>query len=85
MCMMYSISPCFEPDPQHVIDIESLQIDEDITYAEGPIQILDRHEKQLKSRVIPLVKVLWQHHNVQEATWEKESEMFEKYPELFNA
>ena len=33
--------------------------------------------------LLPLVKVQWKHHNEREAFWEMESEMQEKYPELF--
>ena len=40
-------------------------------------------EKVLRNKVIRLVKVLWQHHGVEEATWEPEQEMREKYPYLF--
>lgn len=50
---------------------------------EKPIQILDRKEKVLRSHIIPLVKVLWQQHSKEEATWEREDEMKEKYPDFF--
>lgn len=52
---------------------------------EKPIQILDRKEKVLRSHIIPLVKVLWQQHSKEEATWEREDEMKEKYPDWFES
>ena len=56
---------------------------EDLTYEEVPVQILDYKDQQLRSRRIPLVKVLWRNHAVEEATWEREAEIREKYPQLF--
>ena len=32
---------------------------------------------------MPLVKVLWQHHDREEATWELEATMKARYPQLF--
>lgn len=48
-----------------------------------PVQILDKKDKALRNKVIPLVKVLWRNHKVEEATWEREDEMRVKYPHLF--
>ncbi|RVW85785.1 hypothetical protein CK203_055380 [Vitis vinifera] len=45
-------------------------------------EILD-NEEVLRTKTIPLVKVLWDHHGVEETTWELESDMRKKYPELF--
>ena len=41
---------------------------EDATYEEKPIKVLDRKEQVLRNKVIPLVKILWHHHGVEEAT-----------------
>ena len=70
--------------PSYVIDYEPLQIREDFSYEEIPIQILDLKEKMLRTKVIKLVKVLWRNHLVEEATWECDDEMREKYPHLFS-
>ena len=40
--------------------------------------------KELRSKKIHLVKILWPNSSVEEATWEREKEMKNKYPELFN-
>ena len=74
----------YEPDPSHVVDWQSLEVSGDVSYQEGPVQILDRREKILRNKVIPLVKVLWHRHNLEEATWEKESDMLAQHPHLFN-
>jgi hypothetical protein len=46
-------------DPRHIIDFEPLQVQDDLRYEEMPVQILDRKEQQLRTKTIPLVKVLW--------------------------
>ena len=73
----------YEPDPSQVIMWSEIPLREDLTYEEQPIMILDREVKVLRRREISLVKVLWQYHGVEEATWELESEMREKYPFFF--
>ena len=73
----------YEPDPSQVLMWTEIPLREDLTYEEQPIMILDREFKVFHRREIPLVKVLWQYHGVEEATWQMESEMREKYPFLF--
>ena len=47
-------------DPQHVIDFQTLEVREDVSYEEMPISIIERKEKILRNRSVPLVKVQWQ-------------------------
>jgi hypothetical protein len=54
-----------------------------MSYEETPVEILDRKEQVLRSKVVPYVKVLWRNHKVEEATWEGEELMKKKYPHLF--
>ncbi|KAI5317258.1 hypothetical protein L3X38_036965 [Prunus dulcis] len=70
-------------DPSHVLEGQPIELQEDLTYVEQPVQILDRKMQVLRSREIPLVKVLWRSHTVEEATWEPEDQMREQYPYLF--
>jgi len=37
------------PDPNHIIPYQSLQVREDISFVEEPIQFLDHKEKQLRN------------------------------------
>ena len=59
-------------DPSHVLNYEPLQLNQDLTYEEKPVRILDTKEKELRNKVILLVKVLWKNHSTYEATWERE-------------
>ena len=62
-------------DPSHVLESEPIEVQKDLTYEKQLVQILDRKDKALHNKVIPLVKVLWRNHKVEEATWEMEDEM----------
>ena len=75
----------YYPDPSHVIDPEGLVIQEDLTYEERPVRILDQKIKHLRSKQIRQVKVLWRNQNTEEATWELEDDMRRQYPELFSS
>ncbi|XP_071928046.1 uncharacterized protein [Coffea arabica] len=74
----------YHPDPSHVLQLEGIEVDESLTYEEGPVRILEREVKELRSKRIPLVKILWKNHGIEEATWELEEDMQRKYPELFH-
>ncbi|KAA0047905.1 retrotransposon protein, putative, Ty3-gypsy subclass [Cucumis melo var. makuwa] len=72
----------YVPDPSHVVDYEPLEINENLSYTEQPIEVLAREVKMLRNREIPLVKVLWRNHRVEEATWERKDDMRARYPKL---
>ncbi|XP_028102785.1 uncharacterized protein LOC114302024 [Camellia sinensis] len=73
----------FLRDPEHVVDYEDLEVQEDLSYEKQPVQILDRRDQVLRNKTISLVKVLWRNHRIEKATWETESQMRAKYPHLF--
>ena len=58
-------------------------VDTDGTFEEGPVHILDRRDQVLRHKIMWLVKVLWQHRGVEEATWEREDTMRATYHFLF--
>ncbi|KAM6562545.1 hypothetical protein CsatB_022543 [Cannabis sativa] len=70
-------------DPSHVLSYETLGLQEDLSFEERPVKILDRKDKVLRNKTISLVKVLWRNSVVEEATWELESDMQQQHPELF--
>ena len=72
------------PDPSHVLREQPVQLKENLTYEETHVQIVDRKEQVLRSKVIPLVKVLWKNHEREAATWEPEAQMRRQYPQLFS-
>ena len=58
----------YTPDPAHVVDWEEITIYTNGTFEEGPVLILDSRDQVLRRKIVRLVKVLWQHREVEEAT-----------------
>ena len=73
----------YTPDPTHVVDWGEINVDTDGTFEEGPMRILDSRDQVLQRKTVQLVKVLWRHRGVEEATWEREDKMRATYPFLF--
>ncbi|KAL5740169.1 hypothetical protein ACOSQ2_029349 [Xanthoceras sorbifolium] len=73
----------YRSDPSHSVETESIEIQPNLTYEEEPVEILDRELKELRNKTVPLVKILWRNHNMEEATWESEEIMRQQYPQLF--
>ncbi|XP_070048608.1 uncharacterized protein [Nicotiana tomentosiformis] len=70
-------------DPALIVLVETIEINEELTYEEIPVSILDRQVRKLRNKDIASMKVLWKNRQVEEATWEAEEEMKKKYPHLF--
>ncbi|XP_070007802.1 uncharacterized protein [Nicotiana sylvestris] len=62
-------------DPSTIMPIETIEVNEELSYEEVPVAILDRQVQKLRNKEIASVKVLWQNQQVEEATWEAEEEM----------
>ncbi|WMV42267.1 hypothetical protein MTR67_035652 [Solanum verrucosum] len=75
----------YHSDRDYIIKWDSIVLDKDLQYEEEPIAILDRDMRKLRTKKIKCVKVQWKHRPVEEATWEIERDMREKYPQLFVA
>ncbi|KAL6196604.1 hypothetical protein ACLB2K_032218 [Fragaria x ananassa] len=54
-------------DHSHVLQEQPISLHKDLFYEEELFQILDRKEQVLRNRAIPLVKLLWRSHQVEEA------------------
>jgi hypothetical protein len=70
-------------DPGHHITLEPITIEQDLSFESHPVRILETSERVLRRKTFKYVKVLWTDQTEREATWELESEMRKKYPELF--
>nr|XP_027120502.1 uncharacterized protein LOC113737471 [Coffea arabica] len=55
-------------DPTHILPSEDIELDKSLAYEERPFRVLDRKVKDLRNKQIPLVKILWKHHEVEETT-----------------
>ena len=77
-----SILQRYHSDESHILPVQDIQVQANFSYEKDPKAILAREVKQLRNKQVPLVKVLWQHHDREEATWEPEATMRAQYPQL---
>ena len=75
----------YRSDPTHVLKDQTVEISQNPSYVEEPVSIVDYKAKKLRTREIPMVKVIWKNHSKEEATWETEERMRKQYPHLFNS
>ena len=73
----------YTPDLAHVVDWGDFEVDTDGTFEEGSVCITDSRDQVLRRKTVRLVRVLWQHHGVEQSTWEREDTMRATYPFLF--
>jgi hypothetical protein len=73
---------CFK-DPIRAVDHEMLKLQEDLSYQEYPIRIIDQAERRTRLKAIKFLKIKWSNHSEEEATWEREDRLREEYPALF--
>ncbi|GJT63054.1 putative reverse transcriptase domain-containing protein [Tanacetum coccineum] len=71
-------------DEDLIILLDEVRIDEKLHFIKEPIEIMDREVKQLKQSWIPIVKFGWNSIRGPEYTWEREDQMWKKYPHLFD-
>jgi ribosomal protein L21E len=70
-------------DPERQMTLEPIMIEQDLTFEARPVRILEEADRVMRRRTLKFVKILWTNQTEREATWELESRMREKYPELF--
>ena len=70
-------------DPSHVLQPQAVELSEDLTYEEFPVTIVDRQIRQLRTKEVLMVKVLWSNHTVEHCSWEIEAAIRDSYPYLF--
>ncbi|KAA3466511.1 DNA/RNA polymerases superfamily protein [Gossypium australe] len=58
----------YRPNPSHVLFPIDVEIQPNMLYGEKLVKILAWEVKELRNKCVALVKVLWHHHGVEEAT-----------------
>ncbi|WVZ57864.1 hypothetical protein U9M48_008199 [Paspalum notatum var. saurae] len=69
--------------PEEQAPLEGLDVQEDLTYTEHPVKILETSERVTRNKRVKMCRVQWKHHTEDEATWEREEELRATYPGLF--
>ena len=70
--------------PEEQLPIEEFNVQDDLTYLEHPVKILETSQRITRSKIIKMCKVQWSHHSEDEATWEREDELMAEFPQLFS-
>ncbi|KAL5545125.1 hypothetical protein UlMin_008909 [Ulmus minor] len=70
----------YVPEPYHVLEHEPIEVHEDLTYEEKPVQILDRKEKRLRNKIIPLVKKISLEQGVKEKKQQQQWKQQQQHP-----
>lgn len=69
-------------DASHVITSDDIQLKDNLSFVVLPMSIGGRSMRLLRGKEIPLVKIIW-NQKTGDATWEREDQMRELYPDLF--
>ena len=56
------------PDPSHVLPTQEVTVEENLSYEEEHVAVLDRQVRKLRNKKISMIKVQWQRHNDKENT-----------------
>jgi len=62
-------------DPSRVLPQVPVEVKKDLTLEVRTIKILDSGEKELRNKKVLIIRVLWRNSQIEEETWERESEM----------
>ena len=65
---------------RETVPLETIQLDNDLTYEEKPVKILEFASRVTRNKVIKFCKVQWSHHTEDEATWEREDYLHKDHP-----
>ena len=63
-----SILRKYNSDLSHMLEAPPIELKEDLSFEVQPIGIVDQRIKELRNKVIPIVKVLWRSDTVEEMT-----------------
>ena len=67
--------------PEQNVEVEGVELESNLTYSEYPIRVLDQKDRVTR-RTLKFYKIQWNQHSEEEATWESEDYLLEKFPEF---
>jgi hypothetical protein len=69
--------------PEEQLRMEDLDANEDLSYQEYLVKILETSKRVTRNKKIRMCRVKWSHHTEEEATWEREEELKAEFPYFF--
>ena len=73
----------FLGDPSSILPVVGFAIDEDLSYEEVVVEILDQQVNRMGNKEVATLKVLWRNHLIEGATWEAKAAVRSSYPHFF--
>jgi hypothetical protein len=58
--------------PVDIVLPEETMLEDDLSYPEHPIKVLDQKDHVTRRKTIKFIKIQWSNHSEEEATWESE-------------
>ena len=72
------------PDSSHVSEALPIKLNENLSFEVQLVGIVHQRKKELRNKVIPMVKVLWRTDTIEEIMWKTKASMRSRYPYLFS-
>ena len=73
------------PETFREVDHHTLDLNQDLTYREVPLCILEEQVRLTQRRKLKFYKVQWSNHSEDEATWERKDYLLKEFPQLLEA
>ena len=71
-------------DPYHILEAPLVELNEDLSFDVQLVGIVDQRIKELRNKVILMIKVLWRSDTIEKMMWEMKASMRSCYPYLFS-
>ena len=71
-------------DPSHILKTPPIELEEDLSFKVQSVAIVDQEMKQLRNKVISMIKVLWKSDTIEKMRWETKASMRNHYFYLFD-
>jgi hypothetical protein len=66
--------------PNRTTDVVDVTLEQDLTYSEHPIRVLDQKDRITRKRTLKFYKVQWNQQTEDEATWETQDFLEKNFP-----
>ena len=66
-----------------MLEAPLVELKEDLSFEVQSVGIVDQRMKELRNKVISMIKVLWRSDTIEKMTWEIEAFMRNRHPYLF--
>ncbi|MVG17083.1 hypothetical protein EF849_21885, partial [Aeromonas jandaei] len=71
--------------PEHVVEVEGVELEPDLSYTEYPVRVLDHKDRVTRRTTTRWYKIQWNQHSEEEATWESEDFLAKNYPDFLES